>query len=587
MDSNTLINSWIPTSVQVNLVDEFIQYDQHVQQIAQKYISDESRNMNINYVIQWVYLIILLNIFGIDLGTIYSILTSDRAQILNKYFLDRFKYFTSRSWAYKHASDLFSIHKFDIEAISESIQDSIYLKIGNSFRKQANAVYNEGKQKITPPIEAFLGLVSPSSIFPDLSVFERGKRLPYFNARIYMHINHISSISELVGCIKEIEICESSYSYRIAGRLGFIHRPPGKGMFYQNFPLIEDKLQFYEEIIDEMLSIEEIHDFHVISVDCCNVPVDKRDKSASNGVGSRGSFFGQKASIGAGTYCLPVNSVTKSGNSADISLYRETMQPILDLAKKVKQEIWIQTADAAYTSTYLIDDIIASGSVPFIDINPRASKLLKTLKQAAANLEDLSKKAIKNGLAPDERKGYLSDLRLYEMKHPRPISYNEKIKVLKRLLKNWADYARYHGLKPAEQLQEWKFRKKIQICRQIIRTSGTWAENKIAQSIVMQGTIEWFLVYHIRGQNEGINGILKKRGNMIGDGQHTTWGRGLKSVRIRIESEIVMYKTSSLVYKLITGRIRHSMRRIYNWRVRFYIFIFWTGFYRKTPIIYL
>ena len=75
----------------------------------------------------------------------------------------------------------------------------------------------------------------------------------------------------------------------------------------------------------------------------------------------------------------------------------------------------------------------------------------------------------------------------------------------------------------------------------------------------MIGTIEWFLMYHIRGQNEGINGILKKRGKIIGDGQHTTWKVGLVPIRNTLKSEIIMIKSCSLVYKMITGQKRKKL----------------------------
>lgn len=83
----------------------------------------------------------------------------------------------------------------------------------------------------------------------------------------------------------------------------------------------------------------------------------------------------------------------------------------------------------------------------------------------------------------------------------------------------------------------------------------------------MQGTIEWYLVYHIRGQNEGINGIIKKRGDLIGDGQSTSWKISTKHLRNRVKSDLLMIKTSALVYKMITGQTIYSMRFVHNWRI--------------------
>ena len=459
------------------------------------------------------------HLFGINFGTTYSIISSNRAIIIKKYLLEQHSFITSRSWAYKHIFHVTSLMKSVLDPLIEQFQDYFYLSIGETARKEMKSVFLNGKQKITPILECFIGIKVPSKIFPQLSVFQRGILIPYLNSHTYQHIKHISSIAELVGNIKTPEYLNNSLQFNLAGRLGFIDKPPGINKFWEMFRFIKKNLESYEIIIDKALCIEEIHDFTVTSVDCVNIPVDKRDQTASNGVGSRGHFFGQKASIGCGTYCIPINSITTSGNSADISLYTSTINPILKLAKIVGQEIWIQTADAAYTSTYLIDYIEASGSIPIIDINPRASTLLKQLKNAANNLQKLSKKAIKNGLKKHEKKGWIDDVKHYISQNGGSISFNDKKIELKRVLKNWANYARYHGLSKKEQEDEWMLRKMIANIRRKIRNTGTWAEKKIANTIVMHGTIEWFLIYHIRGQNEGINGILKKRGKLIGDGQ--------------------------------------------------------------------
>ena len=104
-------------------------------------------------------------------------------------------------------------------------------------------------------------------------------------------------------------------------------------------------------------------------------------------------------------------------------------------------------------------------------------------------------------------------------------------------------------------------------------------------SLIAHGTIEWFHIYGIRGQNEGINGILKKRDNLIGDGQHTTWIIGNQKIENRIHSNIVYIKAISLVYYITTGKKRHCMRRIYNWRINHFFIIFvMIDFVGKPPL---
>ena len=66
---------------------------------------------------------------------------------------------------------------------------------------------------------------------------------------------------------------------------------------------------------------------------------------------------------------------------------------------------------------------------------------------------------------------------------------------------------------------------------------------------------------------EGINGIIKKRGNIIGDGQHSSWIQGDRTVRNRLNTKIALMKAISLVYFLTTGQTSHALRVYYNWRM--------------------
>ena len=74
-----------------------------------------------------------------------------------------------------------------------------------------------------------------------------------------------------------------------------------------------------------------------------------------------------------------------------------------------------------------------------------------------------------------------------------------------------------------ERHQEKKLRRKIMQIRQQIRKSGTSLEKKVALQAISHRTIEWFLMYRIRGQDEGLYGIIKKQDLLIGEGQHTSW----------------------------------------------------------------
>ncbi len=116
-------------------------------------------------------------------------------------------------------------------------------------------------------------------------------------------------------------------------------------------------------------------------------------------------------------------------------------------------------------------------------------------------------------------------------------------------------------------------------------SNGTTYEKKVGLMALMYGKIEWFLIYSIRGQNEGINGILKKRGVLIGDGQHTSWliDQGILSNRQAIDC--VGIKFIACVKFIVTGQEDHFLRFIHNWRhtKRFFCFIILVIFSRETP----
>ena len=75
-------------------------------------------------------------------------------------------------------------------------------------------------------------------------------------------------------------------------------------------------------------------------------------------------------------------------------------------------------------------------------------------------------------------------------------------------------------------------------------------------------------------QNEGINSIMKKRGDIIGDGQHTSWLHRAKVIGPRYNAVIAAIKIVALAGNKITGKIKHCMKWIYNWRRPRIIFVF-------------
>ena len=105
----------------------------------------------------------------------------------------------------------------------------------------------------------------------------------------------------------------------------------------------------------------------------------------------------------------------------------------------------------------------------------------------------------------------------------------------------------------------------VMAARRDIRAHGTAFEQKVGLTTIPLGTIEWQLVYAIRGQNEGINGIIKKRDDIIGDGQHSSWLHGQQAIESRCKATFTDIKIVALVAKESARMESHYMSRVYNW----------------------
>jgi len=110
--------------------------------------------------------------------------------------------------------------------------------------------------------------------------------------------------------------------------------------------------------------------------------------------------------------------------------------------------------------------------------------------------------------------------------------------------------------------------------RRKIRSSGTLYEKEVGLSALAYGTIEWLLIYSIRGQDEGINGLLKKRGALIGDGPHPLWIIRRKMLSNRQTMDSVGIKHVAVIKFIVTGQEDHFLRTVHNWRQykRFFCF---------------
>ena len=388
-----------------------------------------------------------------------------------------------------------------------------------------------------------------------------------------------------MGDLKEPCIEGKKLLFKDAGELGFVAGPPEAKKFYSHFQFIEANIGEAWDIASKQLAGLKALDLTAVTADGTNVAVDKRDTTGSVGTGSRGTFFGHKASICAGANCLPAAATVAGGRASDPSLLEATLAPVEALAVETNQDIWVDVTDAAYSSPQVVDRIEAGGAVPFVDLNPKNSPLLQSLKDAAMPLKDLSKKAAKEGLSLEERKKWLGELQAISEARGERVPVPEKKSILKRVLRKFADIARRKGLAPGERRTEKKLRKKVMAARRAIQAHGTAEEKKVGLLAVALGTVEWYLVYFLRGQNEGINGLLKKRGALVGEGQHTSWLVGHNGIDGRVRGDLAGICLVATVKVRVTGTTVHPMRAIHNWsrRSKSFWVIFVVRFCQQGP----
>lgn len=208
-----------------------------------------------------------------------------------------------------------------------------------------------------------------------------------------------------------------------------------------------------------------------------------------------------------------------------------------------------------------------------MDINPKNSRLLKKLKEKASALKKYTKKALKN-MPREEKVKWREQVSRISRTSTSVIPLEKKKKRLKSILRRFGSRATRKGLTLGERQTAKRIRRELMAIRRKIRFHGTVYEKIVGLSAIAHGTIEWLLVYSIRGQNEGINGILKKRGDVIGDCQHTIWQLGNSNLSKHVSMAQVRIKFMVLVKFMITGQKIHHLRRVQNWRRRkFFFFI--------------
>jgi len=573
---------------QEKIIEAFIKFYNEGYEIALKCLQVTGLKITIERMLQFIFLVIFQLSFGLSRGSTLSLLISGQAEKVKMYLTQIDQEFPGKSTASIRMLQVVKACTSEIHALAARFQDYFYVALGNAFRESFKAVYKSSHAALKPPLEVFIGIIPPSEAFPELSVEERGRIFPFFNAKIFALYNKISSIAELIGLLKVPKFKNGGMKFPFAGKLGFFGGPPGKNKVYEYFNEIELLIDACDAFLNKKIARLQLSDMTIVTVDTTNIPVDQRDKTGSIGTGSRGSFFGHKLSLAVDANCIPLNETFGTGHESDCKMFPQTILPVKNLADQTGQEIWCVAADAIYSVLMVIFLIEGMNAVPFVDINPKNSSLLTRLKKKAEELKEYTRKALRC-MAKNEKTKWRKELSRLSKSSTSAIPLEQKKKRLKSILHRHGKRIMQKGLSLGERQTARRLRRELMTIRRDIRFHGTSYEKIIGLSAIAHGTIEWLLVYSIRGQNEGLNGILKKRGDVIGDGQHTTWQLGNLNLSKHVSMAQTGLKYMVLVKFTITGQKDHHLRWAHNWKrkKKFFCHVIFIIFNRENPFMNL
>ncbi|MEX2753743.1 MAG: hypothetical protein Q6365_000015 [Candidatus Sigynarchaeota archaeon] len=552
---------------------------------AKKVLATTKDQVSVTRMAQFVVLVLLQLVLGLAPNGLHVLLGAPAFAKVRDWIAALDGTFPGGSTGYKYFASILEHAGDKITQIACTMQDAFQQDVGRAARDNFTSALDARRVNLVPGPDCFIGIMPPGEILGTLPVGDRGVLLPFLNAWIYMHGRKITSTSEFIGLLKTPVIEGDRLYFPLAGTLGFYRGPPGKNEFYLRFHQIDVILSMRNEDVSIKLVKAGIMDMTVVTIDTMNVPVDKKDKTGSVGTGSRGTFFGHKEAISTDAKCMPIAGELHEGRRGDIPTFDGVFEPAKGVARKTGQDTWTGCADAGFSAPDIVDKIEAAGAVAFVDVNPKQSARLKALVTSAEALDKISTKAF-NALSIEERQSWRGNVRAISAANNGPVPLNEKKKILKRILRNLAARAIRKGLTIEERQEERQRRADVTRARRDIRLHGTAAEKKLGLTTIPLGTTEWKLVYATRGQNEGINSIVKKRGDIIGDGQHASWFHGAMVLGPRCNAVIAGIKIVALVGSKITGKTRHCMKWLHNWRRSRIIFVFVVHVIirRETPL---
>ena len=551
---------------------------------AQKVLDITKDQVSVTRMTQFVVLVLLQLVFGLSPNGLHVILDAPSFSRVREWIAALDGMFPGGSTGYNYFTNILKHVGDEIKRIACDMQDVFQQDMGKMALDNFASILDDRRVQMTPGPDCFIGIMPPSEILGAFPALERGVLLPFLNAWIFMHGRKITSTNEFIGLLKTPTIDHNMLYFSLASTLGFYRGPPGKNEVYLRFHQIDQILSNMNKDLSIELVKAGIMDVTVVTIDTTNIPVDEKDKTGSIGTGSRGTFYGHKAATSTDANCIPIVGTMHDGRKGDVPTFDGVFDPVKEITTETGQDRWATCVDAGFSATDVVDKIERSNSVAFVNVNPKNSARLKALVTSAEALDELSTKAF-NSLTMDERQSWRAEVQAISMVRAGPVPLEEKKQIMKKSLRKLASRGLRRGLTDEEKHEERRCREDVTRARREIRLHGTDDEKKIGLTTIPLGTTEWKLVYATRGQNEGINSIVKKRGDIIGDGQHSSWLHGAKVIGPRYNAVIAGIKIVALVGHKITGKFKHCLEWIYNWRRPRIIFVFviYVIISRETP----
>jgi len=551
---------------------------------AQKVLDITRDQVSVTRMAQFVALVLLQLVLGLSPNGLHVILEAPSFSKVREWIAALDGTFPGSSTGYHYFASILEHVGDEVKQVAGIMQDAFQQDVGKMARDNFASILDDRRVQMTPGPDCFIGILPPSEILGAFPVLERGVLLPFLNAWIYWHGRKITSTSEFIGLLKTGAIVDDQLTFSLASTLGFYRGPPGKNEIYLRFHQIDQILGTMNKDVSIELGKAGILDVTVVTIDTTNIAVDEKDKTGSIGTGSRGTFFGHKEATSTDANCIPIVGMLHDGRKGDVPTFDGVFRPVEEIATKIGQDRWTTCVDAGFAATDVVDTIEHSNSIAFVNVNPKNSARLKALVKSAEALDELSTKAF-NALPIEERQSWRAEVQAMSLARGGPVPLEEKKQILKKILRKIACRGLRKGLTDEEKWEERRCRDDVTRARREIRLHGTDDEKKLGLTTIPLGTTEWKLVYATRGQNEGINSIVKKRGDIIGDGQRTSWLHGAKVIGPRYNAIIAGIKIVALIGSKITGKIKHCMKWMHNWRRSRIIFVFMTYVVisRETP----